>query len=328
MEKLNIALLAGGDSSEREIALKSAAQIERAMDHSKYDITVIDIHGRDWHHTMPDGRQIQVDKTDFSITIDGCHKMFNYALIIIHGTPGENGRMQGYLDMMGVPYSSCSMTSSLITFDKITTKRTLAGQGINMARGIFVTAGETVDPAQVVKQLGLPLFVKPNASGSSCGVTRVTAVEQILPAIELARTESPDVLIEEFIAGREIGCGLMIIRGKEYVFPLTEIVSKKDFFDWQAKYSAGYSDEITPAPIDEQSAEKIRQAALKAYRLCRCSGVVRAAFLLTPEGEPYLIEINSIPGLSEASIVPKQAREMGMSLGQLFDLVIEDSLAR
>ena len=327
MEKLNIALLAGGDSSEREIALKSAAQIERAMDHSKYDITVIVIHGRDWHHTMPDGRQIQVDKTDFSITIDGCHKMFNYALIIIHGTPGENGRMQGYLDMMGVPYSSCSMTSSLITFDKITTKRTLAGQGINMARGIFVTAGETVDPAQVVKQLGLPLFVKPNASGSSCGVTRVTAVEQILPAIELARTESPDVLIEEFIAGREIGCGLMIIRGKEYVFPLTEIVSKKDFFDWQAKYSAGYSDEITPAPIDEQSAEKIRQAALKAYRLCRCSGVVRADFLLTPEGEPYLIEINSIPGLSEASIVPKQAREMGMSLGQLFDLVIEDSLA-
>ena len=152
MEKLNIALLAGGDSSEREIALKSAAQIERAMDHSKYDITVIDIHGRDWHHTMPDGRQIQVDKTDFSITIDGRHKMFNYALIIIHGTPGENGRMQGYLDMMGVPYSSCSMTSSLITFDKITTKRTLAGQGINMARGIFVTAGETVDPAQVVKQ--------------------------------------------------------------------------------------------------------------------------------------------------------------------------------
>lgn len=328
MEKLNIALLAGGDSSEREIALKSAAQIERAMDHSKYDITVIDIQGRDWHHTMPDGRQIQVDKTDFSITIDGCHKMFNYALIIIHGTPGENGRMQGYLDMMGVPYSSCSMTSSLITFDKITTKRTLAGQGINMARGIFVTAGETVDPAQVVKQLGLPLFVKPNASGSSCGVTRVTAVEQILPAIELARTESPDVLIEEFIAGREIGCGLMIIRGKEYVFPLTEIVSKKDFFDWQAKYSAGYSGEITPAPIDEQSAEKIRQAALKAYRLCRCSGVVRADFLLTPEGEPYLIEINSIPGLSEASIVPKQAREMGMSLGQLFDLVIEDSLAR
>lgn len=328
MEKLNIALLAGGDSSEREIALKSAAQIERAMDHSKYDITVIDIHGRDWHHTMPDGRQIQVDKTDFSITIDGCHKMFNYALIIIHGTPGENGRMQGYLDMMGVPYSSCSMTSSLITFDKITTKRTLAGQGINMARGIFVTAGETVDPAQVVKQLGLPLFVKPNASGSSCGVTRVTAVEQILPAIELARTESPDVLIEEFIAGREMGCGVMIAGGREYLFPVTEIVPKNEFFDYEAKYTAGMSNEITPADITPEVKAELNRMTLDAYKVCRCRGVVRIDFIVTPDGRPYMIEINSIPGMSAGSIVPKQAKAMGMSLGELFDIVIADTCGR
>ena len=160
MTRLKIALLAGGDSPEREIALQSAAQIEAALDHSKYDITVIDLHGRDRHHTAPDGRQWQVDKNDFSITVDGVRKAFDYALIIIHGTPGEDGKLQGYLDMMGVPYSSCSMTSSVITFDKITAKRTLAGR-VNLAREVFLRRGEAFDPAQIVAELGMPLFVKP-----------------------------------------------------------------------------------------------------------------------------------------------------------------------
>ena len=164
MTRLKIALLAGGDSPEREIALQSAALIEAALDHSKYDITVIDLHGRDWHHTAPDGRQWQVDKNDFSITVDGVRKAFDYALIIIHGTPGEDGKLQGYLDMMGVPYSSCSMTSSVITFDKITAKRTLAGR-VNLAREVFLRRGEAFDPAQIVAELGMPLFVKPNANG-------------------------------------------------------------------------------------------------------------------------------------------------------------------
>lgn len=327
MKRLNIALLAGGDSSEREVALASAAQIEQAMDRSKYDITVVDIQGRDWHHTAPDGRRIQVDKNDFSITVDGVRKSFDYALIIIHGTPGEDGKLQGYLDMMGVPYSSCGMASSVITFDKITTKRAVAG-AVRTAREIFLTPDSEVDPERIVERLGLPLFVKPNASGSSCGVTKVTSADKIAEAVALARTESPDVLIEEFIAGREIGCGMMILGGREYVFPLTEIVSKKAFFDYQAKYTAGYSDEITPAPIDEASAEKIRRAAVAAYRLCRCSGVVRVDFILPADGDPYMIEINTIPGLSAASIVPKQARAMGITLGELFDMVIEDSLKR
>ena len=167
MERLKIALLAGGDSPEREIALQSAAQIEAALDHTKYDITVIDLHHRDWHYTAPDGRQWQLDKNDFSLTVDGKRKVFDYALIIIHGTPGEDGRLQGYLDMMGIPYSSCSMTSSVITFDKITTKRTLAGRGIPLAREIFLRRGEAYDPARIVAGLGLPLFVKPNANGSA-----------------------------------------------------------------------------------------------------------------------------------------------------------------
>ena len=311
MTRLKIALLAGGDSPERGIALQSAAQIEAALDHTKYDITVIDLHGRDWHHTAPDGRQWQVDKNDFSITVDGVRKAFDYALIIIHGTPGEDGKLQGYLDMMGVPYSSCSMTSSVITFDKITTKRTVAGQGINLAREIFLRKGETADPDRVVAEFGLPLFIKPNASGSSFGVTKVHTRDE--------------VLIEECIAGREMGCGMMVAGGREYLFPITEIVSKKDFFDYQAKYTEGYSDEITPADIAPEIAEELHRMTRIAYRACRCSGVVRVDFIVTPEGKPYLIEINSIPGMSAGSIVPKQARAMGMSLGEMFDLIIADT---
>lgn len=325
MKRLNIALLSGGDSSEREIALKSAAQIEQAMDHSKYDITVVDIQGRNWNHTTPEGEVIAVDKNDFSITIGDVHKRFDYALIIIHGTPGEDGKLQGYLDIMGVPYSSCSMASSVITFDKISTKQAVRGK-VPLAREIFLTRDEQISEEQVVAELGLPLFIKPNASGSSCGVTKVTRKEDIAAAIDYARSESDEVLIEEMISGREIGCGLMIVEGKEYVFPLTEIVSKKDFFDYEAKYTNGMSDEITPAPIDEASAEKIRSMAVKAYRMCRCSGVVRIDFILADDGTPYMIEINTIPGMSAASIVPKQVTTMGMSLGEMFDLVIKDSL--
>ena len=324
MTLLKIALLAGGDSPEREIALQSAAQIEAALDHTKYDITVVDLHHRDWHYTAPDGRRWQVDKNDFSITVDGVHKVFDYALIIIHGTPGEDGKLQGYLDMMGVPYSSCSMTSSVITFDKITTKRTLAGR-VNLAREIFLRRGEAFDAAKIVVDLGMPLFVKPNASGSSFGVTKVHTPEELPAAIDAAFAQDDEILIEECIAGREMGCGMMIAGGKEYIFPITEIVSKKDFFDYEAKYTAGYSDEITPADIAPEVRAELNRMTREAYKVCRCSGVVRVDFIVTPAGKPYLIELNSIPGMSAGSIVPKQAREMGMSLGELYDIIIADT---
>ena len=324
MTRLKIALLAGGDSPEREIALQSAAQIEAALDHTKYDITVVDLHHRDWHYMAPDGRRWQVDKNDFSITVDGVHKAFDYALIIIHGTPGEDGKLQGYLDMMGVPYSSCSMTSSVITFDKITTKRTLAGR-VNLAREIFLRRGEAFDAAKIVADLGMPLFVKPNASGSSFGVTKVHTPEELPAAIDAAFAQDDEILIEECIAGREMGCGMMIAGGKEYIFPITEIVSKKDFFDYEAKYTAGYSDEITPADIAPEVRAELNRMTREAYKVCRCSGVVRVDFIVTPAGKPYLIELNSIPGMSAGSIVPKQAREMGMSLGELYDIIIADT---
>ena len=325
MEKrLNIALLAGGNSSEREIALQSAAQIYEALDKERYNIFLIDLYHRDWSYTAEDGSKWQVDKNDFSITVAGEKTTFDYALILIHGTPGEDGKLQGYLEMMEIPFSSCSMTSSVITFDKMTTKQTLRGK-VNLARERFLRKGEAYNGEEIIAELGLPLFVKPNASGSSFGVTRVTKAEELDEAVRLAFTESEEVLIEECITGREMGCGVMIAGGKEYIFPITEIIAKNAFFDYEAKYTAGMSDEITPADITDKVKRELNRMTLEAYRACRCSGVVRVDFIVTEEGKPYLIEVNSIPGMSGGSIVPKQARAMGISLGELYDLIIEDT---
>ena len=322
--KMKIALLAGGDSSEREIALNSAHQISEALDREKYDVKVIDLHHRSWAYTE-NGLRYEMDKNDFSLTVEGVRHEFDYALIIIHGTPGEDGKLQGYLDMMGIPYSSCSQVSSTITFDKVSTKRAVAQRGINIAKEIFLHKGEAYDAEAIVAELGLPLFVKPNASGSSFGVTRVTEKEQIAKAVELAFTESEEVLIEECITGREFGCGVLITKDEQLVLPITEIVSKNAFFDYEAKYTAGMSDEITPAPISEEWAKMLAHDAVEAYKACRCRGIVRIDFIVTEEGKAYLIEVNSIPGMSSGSIVPKQARTAGISLGELYDKVINDT---
>ena len=328
MSRLKIALLAGGNSSEREIALNSAQQIASALDSAKYDVKVIDLHYRNMTYTDANGKKWEVDKNDFSLTVEGVRTEFEYALIIIHGTPGEDGKLQGYLDMMGIPYSSCSQISSAITFDKISTKRAVASTSVNLAREVLLGRGQSYDSQAIVDTLGLPLFVKPNASGSSFGVTKVTAVEGIAAAVDAAFKESDEVLIEECIVGREMGCGVVVTAEREIVLPITEIVSKRDFFDYEAKYTAGLSDEITPAPISEDIKSKLNRMTLEAYRACRCSGIVRIDFIVTEAGEPYLIEINSIPGMSSGSIVPKQVREAGMTLGELYDIVIEDSLKR
>lgn len=328
MKKLKIALLAGGNSSEREIALQSAGQIYESLDKTKYDIKLIDVNGRNWEYEAPDGGRYPLDKNDFSLTVDGERTEFDYALIIIHGTPGEDGKLQGYLDIMGIPYSSCSMTSSVITFDKISTKRAAASRGITVAKDILLYKGDTVDEDAIAAHLGMPLFVKPNASGSSFGVTKVTAKEGIKDAVEKAFTESDEVLIEEFIAGREMGCGVMIAGGKEYIFPITEIVSKNDFFDYEAKYTAGMSEEITPADISPETKAELNRMTLEAYKVCRCRGVVRIDFIVKPDGNPCLVEVNAIPGMSPGSIVPKQAKAMGISLGELFDIVIADTCGR
>ena len=323
MNRLKIALLAGGDSSEREIALQSAAQIEAALDPAKYDVRLIDVHHRDWHYTAPDGSRHALDKNDFSLTVAGEKIGFEYALILIHGTPGEDGRLQGYLDMMQIPYSSCSMVSSVITFDKFVTKRVLAGGSIRLADDCFLHRGETFDPGAVIARLGLPLFVKPNASGSSFGVSKVHTADELPAAVAKALAESDEVLIERCITGREMGCGVLIAGDRELLFPITEIKAKNEFFDYEAKYTAGRSEEITPADITPALQAELNRMTLEAARRCRCSGVVRVDFIVTPADEPYLIEINSIPGMSGGSIVPKQVQAMGMTLGEVYDIIIE-----
>ena len=322
---INIALLAGGNSSEREIALQSAAQVAAAFDVEKYRVWLVDVCGRKFTHRTAEGGEYCVDLNDFSLTVEGEKIVFDYAYIMIHGTPGEDGHLQGYLEMMGIPFSSCDMVSSVITFDKITTKRAVAHTGVGLAKDILLREDDWIAPEAIVAELGLPLFVKPNASGSSCGVTKVKRVEELPEAIFKAFEESSEVLVEEFIAGREMACGILVTADKEWLLPITEVIAKNEFFDYEAKYTAGMSDEITPADIPAELADKLHAMTLAAYKACRCRGLARVDFIVTPEGEPYLVEINTIPGMSGGSIVPKQLCEAGISMTEALTAVIEDT---
>lgn len=311
--------MAGGDSSEYEVSINSASQVKLALEEVGYKPYVVLVRGRKW--LVGD---YEVDKNDFSITVNGQKITFDYAMIMIHGTPGENGLIQGYLDIVGVPYSSCGVLTSALTFSKYMCKKALAGCGVNMAREIYLTRGETFDSEAIAETLGLPLFVKPDASGSSCGVTKVRQVEDIAAAVEMARTESENVIIEEFICGTEVGCGMMIVDKKEYVFPITELLTKNDFFDYEAKYTPGMTDEITPARIDKAVADQISRVSMQVYKRLGCRGIVRIDYIIR-DGIPYFIEANTVPGMSSGSIIPKQIAACGMTMGQVLEMVINDT---
>ena len=319
----NIALLTGGDSSEWQIALQGAENIGNALDRSRYTPYTIVLRNGHWTYTAPDGTKSELDRNDFTLPVAGRTIKLDYALIVIHGTPGEDGRLQGYLDMMGIPYSSCGFVSSVLTFDKAACKRAVAGSGIHLAKEILLNKTSEIDPAAIIAELGLPLFVKPNASGSSFGVTKVKKQNELLPAITEAFKESDQVLMEEFIEGREISCGVMIAGGKEYIFPITELVCQSEFFDYKAKYQ-GFSNEITPADLPEAIRKEVNRLTLIAYKRLNCRGVVRIDFIVKGE-TPYMIEINTIPGMSSHSIIPQQAATMGMSLTELFNLIIDET---
>jgi len=319
----NIALLTGGDSSEWQIALQGAENIGNALDRSRYTPYTIVLRNGHWTYTAPDGTKSELDRNDFTLPVAGRKIKLDYALIVIHGTPGEDGRLQGYLDMMGIPYSSCGFVSSVLTFDKAACKRAVAGSGIHLAKEILLNKTSEIDPAAIIAELGLPLFVKPNASGSSFGVTKVKKQNELLPAITEAFKESDQVLMEEFIEGREISCGVMIAGGKEYIFPITELVCQSEFFDYKAKYQ-GFSNEITPADLPEAIRKEVNRLTLIAYKRLNCRGVVRIDFIVKGE-TPYMIEINTIPGMSSHSIIPQQAAAMGMSLTELFNLIIAET---
>ena len=319
-----IALLAGGNSSEYEISIGSAAQVLGVIDRIKYTPYLVKVQGVRWFHTAADGTETDVDKNDFSLTLDGQKIALEYALILIHGTPGEDGLMQAYFDLIGIPYSSSGFLASALTFDKSVCKRMVAPTGVAMAREVLLSRGEAVDTGAIVEKLGLPLFVKPNASGSSCGVSKVKTADELLPAVEAALREGDRVIVEEFIAGTEVSCGVLVAGGEPLLFPATEIVSKKEFFDYEAKYTPDMSEEITPARIPSEQMAEVQRLALSVYRTLGCRGVARVDFIIR-RGVPHLIEINTVPGMSAGSIIPKQAAAIGLSLTELFNRIIFDT---
>jgi D-alanine-D-alanine ligase len=317
-----IAIVAGGNSSEYPVSVRSAQGVATALK-GKYETYIITIRGRDWFWEDPKGRVFGIDKNDFSLALDDRRVRFDAAFIAIHGNPGENGLLQGYFDMTGIPYSSCDAFVSALTFNKQACKLYLNEYGIPMTGGLLLRKDQPYNADRILDQTGLPCFVKPNASGSSFGVTKVKEAGEFAAALENAFAEGPEVLVESFMKGVEVACGVVKTRKKKIIMPVTEIVPKKEFFDYEAKYSGGFSDEITPARMPEELTSRIQELSSEIYDILGCHGIVRVDFIVTDDG-PQFLEINTIPGMTEESIIPRQAAVYGISQADLYSMVIED----
>jgi D-alanine-D-alanine ligase len=317
-----IAIVAGGDSSEFEISVKSANEVCKVLS-SGYIVYIIMIRGTNWYWEDPKGRYHNIDKNEFSLVTDEYRIRFDAVFIAIHGTPGENGLLQGYFDMLAIPYTSCNAFCSALTFNKQACKLFLKEYKIPMADAILIRKGDKFDPVGIIKQTGLPCFVKPNDSGSSFGVTKVKKKEDLLSALEIAFRESNEVMIETFMDGREVACGVVKTKSEAVVLPVTEIISKNEFFDYEAKYTPGKSDEVTPADLPAIVTNEIQRLSSLIYDLLGCKGIVRVDFIIIGL-KPYFLEINTVPGMTAESLVPKQAAAAGMSLEKLYSMVVED----
>lgn len=325
--KPTIAFITGGYSGESVISYKSAITIEDNLDYERFNVYKIDITPKGWFYDMPNGERTVVDKNDFSIMAAGERITFDAVLVGIHGTPGEDGKLQGYFDLLNLPYTSCDAATSSLTFNKRYTVAVAAFAGIDVARSLHLFKHSASSTEHVLAQLQLPVFVKPNNGGSSIGMSKVNKKEDLEAAIEKAFNEDDQVLIEEFIQGREFTIGVFKSKGEVITLPITEVISKKEFFDYEAKYLAGMSEEITPAKVDVAIAEKIRAAARKVYHTFNCLGVVRIDFIYNEaKGSPYMLEVNTVPGQSEASIVPQQVKAMGWTLREFYSALIEEVL--
>jgi D-alanine-D-alanine ligase len=319
-----IALITGGYSGEAVISYKSAIAIENNIDADKWDCYKIDINPQGWFYMSADGSKIPVDKNDFSITVNGTKIKFDAVLVGLHGTPGEDGKLQGYFDCLKIPYTSCDAATSALTFNKRYTVAVAAFAGMHVAKSLHLFKNIPVQVMDILNNLKLPLFVKPNNGGSSLGISKVNEAAELQQALDKAFKEDDQVLVEQFISGREFTIGVFKSKGKIIALPITEIISKNEFFDFEAKYQ-GASEEITPAKVDEAVAEKVRIEAKKAYAVFNCNGIVRMDFIYNEaDGNPYMLEINTVPGQSEASLVPQQVVAMGMSLKEFYSLLIEE----
>lgn len=314
--KQNIAILAGGDSGEYEISINSAEVVKQHLDESLFKPYLIVLHEGHWCYQDETGMRHAVSKEDFSLSFSSEKVIFDAVFIAIHGTPGEDGKIQGYLDMLGLPYTSCDQATSALTFNKYFCNNYVRSFGLKVAKSLVLNRHAKFEEAGILKILKLPVFVKPNKGGSSVGASKVKHNEGLMPAIELAFREDDQVMVEEFMPGREISCGIIKLRGELLALPLTEIISKNEFFDYEAKYQ-GMSQEITPARVDEAIVQKIRTTSLELYRILNCRGIVRFDYILDGE-ELNFLEVNTVPGFSEASIIPQQALKAGISLKELF----------
>ena len=322
--KKKIALITGGYSGEAVISYKSANAIEKNIDANKWDCYKIDINPLGWNYLSPDGKKFPVDKNDFSITIGGNKIHFDAILISLHGTPGEDGKLQGYFDTLNIPYSTCDTATSALTFNKRYTVAVASFAGMYVAKSVHLFKHIPVTTDHILKELKLPVFVKPNNGGSSIGMSKVKLPGELQAALDKAFKEDDQVLVEEFIKGRELTIGVFKSKGEVIALPITDIIAKNEFFDFEAKYE-GASDEITPAVIEESIAEKIRTEARKAYAIFNCKGIVRIDFIYDEaSGNPYMLEINTVPGQSEASLVPQQVVAMGWTLKQFYSTLIEE----
>lgn len=325
--KPKIALVTGGYSGESVISYKSAQTIMEHLDKERFDVYLIDVNPEGWFFIEEGSRVAPMDKNDFSFEREGQKITFDCVFIGMHGTPGEDGRLQGYFDMLRIPYTSCNAATSALTFNKRYTVAVAALAGIAVAPSVHLFAHSAFDVSQILGQLKLPVFVKPNNGGSSIGMSKVKVAEELGAAIEKAFAEDSQVLVEQMISGREFTIGVYKSKGHIETLPITEVIADNEFFDYEAKY-LGASKEITPAAIEPQWKDAIEEAAKKIYAVCNCAGVVRIDFIYDEAASrPYMLEINTVPGQSEASIIPQQVRAKGWSLQSFYTLLLEEAMS-
>ena len=321
----HIAIVAGGDSSEVVVSLKSAQGIKSFIDPNVYKTTIVTIIGDEWNAVVSETEKCPIDKNDFSFVQDGVKQTFDFAYITIHGTPGENGILQGYFDLIGMKYSCCAVLAASLTFNKFVCNRYLQAFGANIAKSVLLRQGDAYQADEILATVGLPCFVKSNVGGSSFGVTKVKEASQLNDAIAIAFKEGAEVIIESFLQGTEITCGMYKTHNKTVVFPITEVVSENDFFDYDAKYN-GQVKEITPARISDELTTEVQRQTAKYYDILGCKGIVRIDYIISPDGVPHVLEANTTPGMTPTSFIPQQVRAAGLDIKDVMADIIESEL--
>ena len=323
--KRNIAIVCGGDSSEHDVSLRSAQGLYSFFDKERYNVYIVDIKGQDWHVELPGGITARIDRNDFSFVEDGKAKWFDYAYITIHGTPGENGILQGYFDLIGIPYSTSGVLVEAMTFDKFVLNQYLRGYGVAVADSLLIRQGyeQLVSDDEIEQRIGMPCFVKPAADGSSFGVSKVKNKDQLAPAIRKAMLESDEIMVEQFLEGTEISIGVYKTKEKSVVLPATEVVSQNEFFDYDAKYN-GQVQEITPARLSEEVTRRVREITSHIYDILHCNGIIRIDYIISKEGKIFMLEVNTTPGMTPTSFIPQQVRAAGLEMKDVLTDIVEN----